>query len=293
MHLALFGFALIVSVALPAAFFLAAPVPERRAVLGFTYATVVVIGWCAALTLGLLSPFAAAGAAALLSSLAALAGLYSWWDERLLAELDRSMSDPVRREAALAELRARLDHMGRESRAVVALMEVAAFPVQRLIARGLYDEARALLGYVAAQLGPQLGRVDASEHRLLTVRTLLQLGEAEAARELLARERADSAYPADADLLAGLLAVCDGDCAGAEPLLVHARPRLWTQWSHALADLVEAHVAAAAGDDERALERLRGLPESYRSCVLALARAVPGPATELARRVEGPSAPYR
>lgn len=291
---ALLAYALVVSVGIVAGFAWAGPVPERRALLGLTYAALVAVGWCAALLLGFLSPLALAGAAALLATLGLLAAWFSLADERLLARFDARLDDPGSREAALEEVRARIVDIGAEGQHVVALMEVAGHPVRRLLSRQLFEEALGLLDFIRGELGERLGAVDASEHRLLRCRALLHLGRLEEAeRELVAERAAGTKHPDEAATLEALVAILRGDRARAEDQLARAKLGIWAAWTRPLHALAAAHVATARGDEAAALERLRAVPAHARASTFQLARALPGPASALAARLEHPSAPYR
>lgn len=291
---ALLFYALAVSLLVPIGFFVAGPVPERRALLGLTYAAMVALGWCAALLLGFLSPLALAGAAALLATLGLLAAWYSLADERLLARFDARLGSAEERGEALDELRGRVLEIGAEGQHVVALMEVAGYPVRRLLSRQLFDEALELLDFIDEALGARLGSVDASEHRLLRARTLLHLGRLGEAERALAREReAGTMHPDEADALEALVATCRGALERAERLAERAAVRPWSGWTRPIHALALAHLAAGRGDERRALEHLRGIPSHARPSIHQLARACPGPASELATRLERPGAPYR
>lgn len=290
----LLAYAIAVSLLVPLGFFLLGPVPERRVLLGSTYAVLIALGWCAALLLGWLSPVALAGAAALLATLGLLAAWYSLRDEQLLARFDARLGSAETRAEALEELRARIDEIGDEGHHVVALMEVVGHPARRLITRGLHGEALELLDYVATHLGARLGAVDASEHRLLRARALLHLERPDAAAALLAADRgAGSAQPAEADGLEALLASCRGELDRAERLLGHSAVRPWASWTRPIHLLARAHVAAARGDGGDAIEALKEVPGYARASTFQLARALPGPASELAARLEHPGSPYR
>lgn len=291
---ALLAYAIAVSLLVPIGFFVAGPVPERRVLLGSTYAVLIALGWSAALLLGWLSPVALAGAAALLATLGLLAAWYSLRDERMLARFDARLGSAETRGEALEELRARIDEIGAEGHHVVALMEVVGHPTRRLIAQQLYDEALELLDYVGAHLGDRLGAVDASDHRLLSARALIHLGRPREAAALLSAERgAGTAHPDEADGLEALLCACQGDLDRAERLLRRSHVRPWASWTRPIHLLARAHLSAARGDDRDAIEQLRELPSYARPSALQLARALPGPASELAARLEQPGSPYR
>lgn len=294
MIFALLAYAIAVSLAIPLGFFLAGPVPERRALLGSTYAILNALGWMAALLLGFLSPLALAGAAALLATLGLLAAWSTLRDERLLARFDARLGAAETRAAALDELRARIDEIGAESEHVVALMEVVGHPARQLMGRLLFDDALELLTHVADRLGHRLGPVDASELRLLTARALLHVGRVDEAERRLGADRdAGTRDPAEADGLEALVAACRGDLDRAEARLARSTAPLWAGWTRPIHLLASAHVAAGRGDEARAIERLRELPGYARAATFSLARAVPGPATDLAARLEHPGSPYR
>ncbi len=288
----LFAYALSVSILVPAWFLLAGPVRERRALVGLTYAALFVLAWCAALVLGFLSPIALTAGAAAMATLGAAAAWYSHRDERLLARFEARLDDPRAREAALDELRARIREIGSEGERVIALMEVASFPIRRLLDRDLRDEAQALVTMIDEELGPRLGKLDMAELRLLAARCHLHAGRAQEALAELERSRALGGAADELDALEAFVRAVRGESAQAESLVERAASSPSASVRE-LASLARAHVAAARGCEADAIAALRALRAEARAGVLALARAIPGPATELFAHLDPGASPYR
>ncbi len=288
----LFAYALSVSILVPAWFLLAGPVRERRALVGLTYAALFVLAWCAALVLGFLSPIALTAGAAAMATLGAAAAWYSHRDERLLARFEARLDDPRAREAALDELRARIREIGSEGERVIALMEVASFPIRRLLDRDLRDEAQALVTMIDEELGPRLGKLDMAELRLLAARCHLHAGSAQEALAELERSRALGGAADELDALEAFVRAVRGESAQAESLVERAASSPSASVRE-LASLARAHVAAARGCEADAIAALRALRAEARAGVLALARAIPGPATELFAHLDPGASPYR
>jgi hypothetical protein len=290
----LFAYALFISVMVPTWFLLAGPVRERRALVGLTYAALFVLAWCAALLLGFLSPLALSAGAAALATLGAGAAYYSHRDERLLARFDARIGDPDARAVALFELRARVREIGNEGDRIVALMEVASFPIRRLLDRCLFDEARAFIDMIDGDLGPRLGRADASELNVLSARCYMHASQPEEALTCLSAARAIGGAPSEEiDVLDALHAAVRRDVDRAERLLERAAVPLWSGRLRDLAALAAAHVAALRGQEARAIAELRSIRPEARASMSQLARAMLGPASELAEHLERPSSPYR
>lgn len=287
----LFGYALLLSVGVPLAFLALAPVPERRGLLASSFALGYALAWGGALLLGFLSLAAVAIAMATLATLLALAGLYTWQDERFLARFEARLAGATSREEAIEELRARIEALAKEQRRdVVAGMELAGFAIQRLVAHEAHEDALVLLTEIQEQLGDRAG-VDRRHFRMLRVRVLLQLGNVDDAVTVFEAELGpDDRRTPEVRILDALLAVTGARRSAP----VDVPPRSFMAWNDAIVQLVRAHLAVRAGDDAGATERLTELAERpYGVATLDLARALPGPATELARRIARPSSPYR
>ena len=288
----LFVYALSLSIVVPGWFLLAGPVRERRALLGLTYAALFVLAWSAALVLGFLSPVALGAGVAAMVTLGAAAAWCSHRDERLLARFAAQIDDPATRAAALDELRARIREIGNEGERVIALMEIASFPIRLLVQRGLFDEAEELLELIDTELGPRLGRLDRAELRLLQARIALHRGHADDALRRVEQARADAKEP-ELDVLEALARSARGEAARADALLRRAALRGGSQDVADLAALARAHTCAARGDEAGAITALRSIRSRARASVLQLARALHGPATDLCARLAHPTSPYR
>lgn len=293
MALALLGYSILLSVAVPLSLGLAGPVVERRAMHAFASATAVAIAWAASLLLGFLSLGAAGAAIATLTTLLALAAFGTWRDERELAQVEALLARGARTEA-VARLQKSVEELSAEGRSTFAPMTKLGFGVRRLVAYELHEDALDVLDLLEARLGERLRGADASEARWLRARVLLQLGQVpEAARVLSADRRREPSRSPEAQLLEALLEVCRADRAG-RPLPEAPVPWVWSPWLVGLAHLVRAHLAAAGGDEDAAARELHGLRgNAYESATLALAQTLTGPATEVARQIQGPSVPYR
>ncbi len=290
----LFAYALSVSVLVPAWFLLAGPVRERRALLGLTYGALFVLAWCAALLLGFLSPLALVAGAAALATLGAGAAYYSHRDERLLARFDERLADPEARIEAIEDVCARIREIGNEGERIMALMEVAAFPIRRLLDLCLFDEARTIVETIENEVGSRLGPADASELALLSARCHMHAGHPEPALVELTAARAMSTGPyEEIDVLDAFIAASRRDLDRAASLLERVSLPPWSSRLRDLASLVAAHIAAARGDEDAAIAELRSIGEPARPSLLHLMRVLPGPASELAERLRCPGAPYR
>lgn len=289
--LLLFAYALTLSVLVPSWFLLSGPVRERRTLVGLTYASLFILAWGAALLLGFLSPAALAAGAAAMATLGGVAAWFSHRDERLLARFAARVDDPVERPAAIAELKTRILEIGEESEHVVALMELASFPIRRLLDRCLFDEARGLVSFIDTELGHRLSEPDVAELRLLSARCDLHLGLVHEARDSLEEARANGACPDEVNALEALLCAARCDTQRAERLLARVAPEHAPERVNDLCALTSAHLGVARGDDAEAIVHLRAV--GARRHVVHLLRALPGPATALAERLERPSMPYR
>ncbi len=287
----LFGYALALSVGVPLALLFLAPVRERRGLLAASFVIGYALAWGGALLLGFLSFFAVGIAIATLGTLLALAALYTWQDERFLARFDARLGKGATREEAVDELRARIEALGTgERRDVVAGMELAGFAVQRLVAHGAHEDALVVLTEIDERLGDRVG-AERRHLRVLRARVLLQLGNPEDAVRVFEAELDPRTRPTPEIRILGALLAVTGvrPDPGAE-----APARSFLAWNDAVVQLVRAHEAARAGDDAAATRELTDLASRpYGAATLDLARTLPGPATELARRIARPTAPYR
>ncbi|MCA9610602.1 MAG: hypothetical protein KC619_33635 [Myxococcales bacterium] len=292
----LFGYALLLSVGIPLAFLLVGPVPERRGLLASSFALGYALAWGGALLLGFLSLAAVSIAMAALATLLALAGLYTWQDERFLARFEARLASTTSREEAIEELRSRIAELAEgQRRDVVAGIELVGFAIQRLVAHEAHEDALVLLTEIHDRLGDRVG-ADRRHLRMLRVRVLLQLGNVDDAvtvyeAELQGTDRKGSERQSPEVRILGALLAVTGVRRGAP---IDPPPRSFMAWNDAIVQLVRAHLAVREGDDASATERLTALASRpYGVATLDLARAVPGPASELARRIVHPSSPYR
>jgi hypothetical protein len=287
-------YALAVSIFVPLYFFTMGPVRERRILLGLTYSALCVFAWAASLLLSFQSEGVFVLVSSIVLTIVAFSAFISHRDEKLLARFDRDLADPESRARAIEDLGQRIREIGTEGERVVAVMELASFPIQRLMDRCYFEDARSTLALIQSELGPRLDSRDSAELHTLAMRCFMHHGSlALAERELASARAARVPASEDLDVLEALLCASRGDFDRAAELARRGTARPFSGRVRDLALLARAHVAAGRGREDEAIAHLRAVRRDAWPSIRRLARALSGPATELCDLIERRASPYR